>query len=187
MLSEDLGSEPVVGGAGIPYYRALLFWKEVAMQRSLVIEPSKCTGCYQCALACSFAKEGRFLPSKSRIRVFQFHEEGKVVPFTCTQCAEAWCQQVCPVDAISADPLTGAKVVSENLCVGCRLCTIACPFGTVNYDQQTGKVIKCDLCDGRPACVDACPTGAISYSDAGWTGLERMRAYADRTSTGAGA
>ncbi len=127
------------------------------------------------------------MPSKSRIRVFHFHEEGKVVPFTCTQCAEAWCQQVCPVDAISVHGDTGAKLINNNLCVGCRLCTIACPFGTVNFDQQTGKVVKCDLCDGKPACVDACPTQAITFVDTSWTGLERMRDCAAKTSAGAGA
>jgi Fe-S-cluster-containing hydrogenase component 2 len=139
----------------------------------------------QCELACSFVKEGRFNPSKSRIRVFNFHEEGRYVPFTCTQCAEAWCQQACPTAAIAIDATTGAKIVLENSCVGCRLCTIACPFGTVNFNGQTGKVIKCDLCEGEPACVSECPTGAITYRDADWTGLDRMRDWADKTDTSA--
>ena len=93
--------------------------------------------------------------------------------------------KACPVDAISLDPQTGAKVVSEALCVGCKVCTIACPFGTINYNQSTGKVIKCDLCEGDPECAKACPTDAITYIDANWTGLERMRAWALRTDSGA--
>ena len=64
----------------------------------------------------------------------------------------------CPVDAISVDAETGAKVVSDAACVGCKVCTIACPFGTVNYNADTGKVIKCDLCGGDPVCVKACST-----------------------------
>ena len=67
---------------------------------------------------------------------------------------------------------TGAKVVLDDVCVGCKVCTIACPFGTINYVQDTGKVQKCDLCGGDPACAAACPTGAITYVDADWTGLE---------------
>ncbi len=82
----------------------------------------------------------------------------------------------CPVDAISVDRRTGAKVVSDDLCVGCKVCTIACPFGTVNYNHDTGKVIKCDLCGGAPACAEACPTGAIAYVDADWTGTTRCAA-----------
>ena len=75
---------------------------------------------------------------------------------------------------------TGAKVVNESTCVGCKVCTIACPFGTINYVQETGKVQKCDLCGGAPACAEACPTGAITYVDANWTGLGRMAAWADK-------
>jgi Fe-S-cluster-containing hydrogenase component 2 len=86
--------------------------------------------------------------------------------------------QACPVDAITLDAETGAKVVSDSLCVGCKVCTIACPFGTINYSADTGKVVKCDLCGGDPQCAEACPTGAITYVDASWTGLDRMRASA---------
>ncbi len=39
---------------------------------------------------------------------------------------------------------------------------------------------KCDLCGGHPACSEACPTGAITYIDADWTGLERMKQWADK-------
>ena len=154
------------------------------MQKSLHIDPEKCTGCLQCELACSLDNEGVFNPAKSRIKIFTFHDEGRFVPYTCTQCAEAWCMKACPVDAISLDAETGAKIVSDALCVGCKVCTIACPFGTINYNQSTGKVIKCDLCEGEPACAEACPTSAITYIDADWTGLEKMRQWAARTDTG---
>ena len=89
------------------------------MQRSLLIKPDKCTGCRQCEMACSFEKERVFNPAKSRIRIFDLHVEGRFVPYTCTQCAEAWCLHACPVEAITVDKATGAKVVSETTCVGC--------------------------------------------------------------------
>jgi carbon-monoxide dehydrogenase iron sulfur subunit len=76
---------------------------------------------------------------------------------------------------------TGAKEVKDDLCVGCKVCTVACPFGTVNYSQDTGKVVKCDLCGGDPACAKACPTQAITYIDADATGLDRMRQWAGKT------
>jgi carbon-monoxide dehydrogenase iron sulfur subunit len=122
--------------------------------------------------------------SKSRIKVFNFEHEGRKVPYTCTQCADAWCLNACPVDAIRIDAghrrQGGARRTS---CVGCKVCTIACPFGTVNYMADVGKVQKCDLCGGDPACADACPTGAITYVDADWTGLDKMRAWAAKTNT----
>ncbi len=87
----------------------------------------------------------------------------------------------CPVEAITKNARTGAMEVNEATCVGCKVCTIACPFGTINYNQNTGKVIKCDLCGGDPKCAEACPTGAITYVDADWTGYERMREWAQKT------
>lgn len=153
------------------------------MLKSLHINPEKCTGCLQCEMACSYEHEGVFNIAKSRIKVFDFHHEGRKVPYTCTQCAEAWCLHACPVEAIKVNVTTGAKQVYDNVCVGCKVCTIACPFGTINYNSDTGKVVKCDLCGGDPACATACPTGAITYVDANWTGLDKMRMWAQKTDT----
>ena len=148
------------------------------MLKSLQIEPEKCTGCLQCEMACSYEATGLFNPAKSRIKVFTFHEEGRFVPYTCTQCEEAWCMHACPVEAIVVNEATGAKEILEDICVGCKVCTVACPFGTGNYDYENRVVIKCDLCGGDPQCAKACPTDAITYVDADHTGLERMRAHA---------
>jgi carbon-monoxide dehydrogenase iron sulfur subunit len=90
-------------------------------------------------------------------------------------------------EASDLNRLTGSKDVIEDRCVGCKVCTIACPFGTVNYNSDSGKVIKCDLCDGDPACAKACPTGAITYVDADQTGYGKMRAWATRTDAGSAA
>jgi len=68
----------------------------------------------------------------------------------------------CPVEAISVSPV-GAKVVLDAQCVGCKLCTIACPYGTMFYNPETQKAFKCNLCGGSPACADVCPTAAIEY------------------------
>jgi Fe-S-cluster-containing hydrogenase component 2 len=154
------------------------------MLRALNLEAQKCTGCLQCELACSYENEGVFNPARSRIKVFNFHHEGRFAPYTCTQCEDAWCLHACPVEAIVANTATGAKEVLEDICVGCKVCTIACPFGTVNYNQASGKVIKCDLCGGDPWCAKACPTGAISYVDLDNTGLDRMRAWAQQSPAG---
>lgn len=151
------------------------------MQRSLLIDYKKCTGCMQCEMACSLENEGQINPSRSRIKVFAFHAEGRYAPYTCTQCSEAWCAQACPVEAIGVNAVTGAKEVSASVCVGCKVCTIACPFGTINYHTSSGKVTKCDLCGGDPACAKACPTGAITYVDAEMTGYDRMKSWAGRS------
>jgi len=151
------------------------------MAKALHIVAEKCTDCRQCELACSYEKEKVFNPAHSMIKVFAFEDEGRFVPYTCTQCAEAWCLHACPVDAIRMDAELDRKVVLNSVCVGCKVCTIACPFGTINYQPHTGKVAKCDLCGGDPACAKACPTGAISYIDIESTGFLKMRAWAAKT------
>ena len=108
-------------------------------QKSLHINPYKCTGCLQSETACSYESYGIFNPSKSRIRVFAFHRTGKKAPCICTQCDEAWWLHVCPIETIRIDATSGAKLVKDDLRVGSKACTIASLFGTVNYVQSTGK------------------------------------------------
>ena len=134
------------------------------MVRGLNFIIEKCTGCHQCEMVCSGVKEGIFSPDRSRIRIHALTDPSANIPYACFQCAEAWCMNSCPVQAISLDKSTGAKVLDDSICVVCKLCTIACPYGTVVYQQSSGKVVKCDLCHGYengPACVGACPTNAI--------------------------
>ena len=90
------------------------------MEKSLYIDANKCTGCLQCEMACSFENYAVFNPAKSRIKIFNFEHEGRKVPYTCTQCAEAWCLHACPVDAIRVDAGTGAKVIRMNMIIGVK-------------------------------------------------------------------
>lgn len=133
------------------------------MLKSLIIDAGKCTSCLQCEMACSFEHTGAFNPSRSKIKIFEVGHGRRSIPYTCTQCDEAWCAQACPVDALLRNPETGAVEVLNDRCVGCKVCTVACPYGTINYDTVTQKVVKCDLCGGDPACAKACPTDAIIY------------------------
>lgn len=135
------------------------------MVKMLKIVPQECTGCMQCELACSWVQTGTFQPSQSLIRVNVFDEEASYAPYTCLQCEEAWCMTACPVNAIGIDDALGAKVINDSLCVGCHLCTISCPFGTVFTTPETDTAVKCNLCGGEPACATTCPTNAILYEE----------------------
>ena len=83
----------------------------------LRITPERCTGCMRCELACSYMQTGTFQPAKSVIRISPFEAHTSYAPYTCTQCAEAWCMVACPVEAITISPV-GAKVVTDDMCVG---------------------------------------------------------------------
>jgi len=138
------------------------------MPKRLGFVVEKCTGCHQCELSCSGMNEGMFSPERSRIRIFLLPNRSLNIPYACFQCEEAWCMHACPVQAIRLNPETGAKVLDQSACVGCKVCTISCPYGTVVYQPASGNVVKCDLCDGDedgPACVASCPTSAITYEE----------------------
>lgn len=135
------------------------------MSKRIVVHPESCTGCRLCELACSFEKTGRFSATYSRIRVAAFDETASFVPMVCTQCDDAWCFKICPIEAIVRDPQSKAYRIEDDRCVGCRMCILACPFGSATFDPEQGKAIKCDECNGAPRCVSVCPNGALTFEE----------------------
>lgn len=138
------------------------------MPKQLKISPKKCTGCKSCELACSFANEKEFNPSKSRISAIAFLEGKYALPYnfvsTCRQCADAPCLAICPVGAIDRmHDRTKRVVVDQGRCIGCGRCINACPFGAMLFSRETQKVFKCELCNGKPSCASICPSGAIVF------------------------
>lgn len=132
------------------------------MQKFILSDIEKCTGCGRCALACSAIKEGVFLPEKSRIHFVNYPREGLSVPNVCFHCEEPACAEACPVEAISRNDL-GAVVVDEEACTGCGECVTACPYGMI-WLNEDDLAYKCDLCGGDPECVKVCQPGAIVYA-----------------------
>ena len=55
------------------------------------------------------------------------------------------------------------------LCVGCRSCVYACPFGVMEAELSRHLSPNCDLCQDRlaqdkePRCVAACVSGALRF------------------------
>ena len=94
-------------------------------------------------------------------------------------CAEPACVTVCPTGASYKRAEDGIVLVNEDTCIGCKLCSWACPYGAREYDYAEGVMRKCTLCidriynenlepeDRQPACVKACPTGARHFGDLG--------------------
>jgi len=133
------------------------------MNKILTIAPEKCTGCRTCELVCSFFHGKEFNPARGRVTVVTWDKDGFSVPIMCLQCGNPPCMQVCTVGAVYRDFATGAVLIENNWCIGCRMCTMACPFGNAVYDAELKRVLKCDLCGGDPQCAKYCPFGAISF------------------------
>ena len=95
-------------------------------------------------------------------------ERAYFAPKLCNQCADAPCNQVCPVHAAFTSP-EGIELVDPDRCIGCAYCVQACPYGVRYINPDTGNADKCTWCyhrikrDEQPACVEACPVGARMF------------------------
>ena len=152
------------------------------MEKILFIDAEKCTGCRLCETACSLHNEKVVNPSLARIHVAKWERAGLYIPVVCVQCETPICQTVCPVRAVSRDEKTGADVIDPNVCVGCRLCALYCPFAGAQIDFKKGRVIKCDLCNGEPVCAKFCDPKALQYIKATTANMKKQRAAAQKFS-----
>ena len=131
--------------------------------RVLVANPKKCTGCGLCRIVCAMEKSGIGSPVRSRIRVVRLKREGQYLPVICQHCQDAPCMTVCPQKAIHRDDLLQKVTVDYDLCISCKMCLAACPFGAIGFDSERQTVFKCDHCNGDPKCVQYCFYEALEF------------------------
>ncbi len=90
----------------------------------------------------------------------------------CRQCKEAFCVEVCPKEAL--EHRDDGVIVRHNMrCVGCKSCTLACPFGTIFPEVMNYLSAKCDLCMKKletdenyiPKCVATSPDNTLEMVD----------------------
>lgn len=164
----------------------------------LVIDLDICVGCHACAVNCKEWNSGGHaapLTDKNpygakpigvwfnRIHTFEASaEDGEPsrtvhFPKSCLHCENAACVTVCPTGASFKRDEDGIVLVNESKCIGCKLCSWACPYGAREYDADEGVMKKCTLCIDRiynenmdevdrvPACVSTCPASARHFGD----------------------
>jgi Fe-S-cluster-containing dehydrogenase component len=145
----------------------------------ITVDPDKCTGCRLCELACSLKNTGEFNPARARIQVIGF-DEVFCLPVTCFHCEQPYCAELCPISAITKEEALGIIRVSKEKCVGCKICTLACPFGNIVFSTEEKVAVKCELCDGEPECVLFCPTGALEFREADTAMIRKKVALSEK-------
>jgi Fe-S-cluster-containing dehydrogenase component len=99
------------------------------------------------------------------------------IPMSCMHCETADCVTVCPTGASYKREEDGIVLIDQDKCMGCNLCSWACPYGARELDSDSGTMKKCTLCVDRiydeqlpeaerqPACVLTCPTSSRVFGD----------------------
>ena len=134
----------------------------MGMMKRLYIDFEICQkNCTRCQIKCSYP----YHPENNGITRLR-----ELVSYylVCRKCEEAFCINACPNNALQKDE-KGFLIRSNFLCVGCKSCVLACPFGTIPSDLPY-YLSGCDFCIGRtnekePLCVETCPFGAIFYKE----------------------
>jgi Fe-S-cluster-containing dehydrogenase component len=164
----------------------------------LLIDLDICVGCHACAVACKeWNDKGQAgpLPDLDAYgeapdgvwfnRVHSYELEALDAqpastmhfPRSCLHCETPACVSVCPTGASYKRAEDGIVLINPDTCIGCKLCSWACPYGAREYSPSEGIMKKCTLCVDRiynenipeaqrqPACVQACPTRARGFGD----------------------
>jgi Fe-S-cluster-containing dehydrogenase component len=149
--------------------------KELTMQKSFIFDLNKCTGCQACQIACVI--ENELEPERSWRQIHTFNEQRLPgiplfhLSLACNHCLDAPCMKYCPALAYSRETNTGAVLINEESCIGCKYCSWVCPYDAPKFDHFSGVMTKCTFCHHRlqdglePACVALCPTGVLQIGD----------------------
>jgi Fe-S-cluster-containing dehydrogenase component len=166
------------------------------MRLGLVVDLDTCVGCHACATACKqWNTSGTIGPLSderphgkdpsgswlNRIHSYEVgdspHSKTVNIPMSCMHCETADCVTVCPTGASYKREEDGIVLIDQDKCMGCNLCSWACPYGARELDTDSGTMKKCTLCVDRiydeelpvaerqPACVLTCPTSSRVFGD----------------------
>lgn len=152
----------------------------------MVIDTTRCKGCYNCFLACRDEFCGNDYPPYSAAQPYtgQFwmrlieKERGKYpkvkVAYTavpCMQCENAPCVKASPDNAVYRRP-DGIVIIDPEKAVGRNEIISSCPYRVIYWNEEKKLPQKCTFCAHlldqgwkEPRCVEACPTNALIFGD----------------------
>jgi Fe-S-cluster-containing dehydrogenase component len=152
----------------------------------MVIDITRCTGCYNCFLACRDEFAGNEYPpyaaaqpmsGQNWLRVIE-RERGQYpkvkvayTPVTCMHCEDALCIRMAQNNAVYRRP-DGIVIIDPVKAKGQKQIVSACPYRVIEWNEEKQLPQKCIFCahmldkgEKEPRCVESCPTGALLFGD----------------------
>ncbi len=153
----------------------------------MVIDITKCNGCYNCFLACRDEYCGNDFPPYSLSQPMTGHfwmkiierERGKYpkvkvayTPVPCMHCDDAQCVKIAAHDKAIYRRPDGIVIIDPVKARGQKHLLSSCPYRVIYWNEETQIPQKCTLCAHlldagwkEPRCVDACPTEALIFGE----------------------
>ena len=152
----------------------------------MVIDVNKCSGCYNCFLACKDEHCGHDYPGYTSSQPTVGHswmqllekERGNYpkiklayIPLSCMHCQDATCIKAAKNEAVYRRP-DGIVIIDPIKAKGQKQLVSSCPYRTIYWNEALNLPQKCTFCahllDDRwkePRCVELCPTRALVFGD----------------------
>jgi len=152
----------------------------------MVIDITKCNGCYNCFLACRDEYWDNDYPPYSLAQPFTGHfwtriierERGKYpkvkvayIHLQCMHCQDPPCAKVSLNNAVYERP-DGIVIIDPEKAVGQKQIVSDCPYRVIYWNEEKNIPQKCTFCAHlldkgwkEPRCVEACPSGALLFGD----------------------
>jgi Fe-S-cluster-containing dehydrogenase component len=152
----------------------------------MVINTTRCIGCYNCFLTCRDEFAGNDYPGYSAPQTMSGMNWMKVIekergqypkvkvaytPVTCMQCENAGCIKAAQNKAVYRRP-DGIVIIDPVKAKGQKQIVNACPYRAIEWNEELQLPQKCTMCahlldkgDTVPRCVESCPSAAIFFGD----------------------
>ena len=152
----------------------------------MVIDVTRCNGCYNCFLACRDEHCGNEYPGYSAAQPYsgQFwmqiteRERGQYpkvkvayTPIPCMQCENAPCIEAA-LDRTVYRRADGVVIIDPEKAQRQKQIVNACPYRVIYWNEQKNIAQKCTFCAHlldqgwkEPRCVEVCPTKALVFGD----------------------